>query len=231
MRVENQQGYSNICYMPKKNENNNKVVSSEVIVIKNEIDKPSDNKNTTPNISENISSHPIIYNNATIENSNSKLIDKQKDEMTDEEITYELNKERYDKEKLSEKGIEFNSKEFFGWLEEHKKEYSIPYDAPPKIRKAVKDTIDTLIKNNDLGVAFYTIKAISRGLRGKDIKNPKTYLDICNNTIEKSKDTLTSIAMSGLSNNPMFQSTIITNKGLIDAFSKIKNDINTYFPE
>lgn len=78
MRIENQQVYSNICYMPKKNESNNKVVSNEELVVKKEVSNPSYN-NTTPNISENIVSHPIVYNTATLENSNPKLIDKQKD--------------------------------------------------------------------------------------------------------------------------------------------------------
>ncbi|MDS0527602.1 hypothetical protein NNC19_18080 [Clostridium sp. SHJSY1] len=189
------------------------------------------NQNSTRvNFSDDLVSHPIIYNNAPIENSNSKLANKQEDSMTDEEITYEMNKDIYDSENLSEKGIKFNSKEFFEWLETHKSGRPVPYDAPPKIRKNLKDTLDKL--RNENGIVWFRVgKALARGLKNCDTKDPKSYLNICDNTIQKSRDMLSSIAMAGLNDSPMFKSTIMANNALINVFSKIRSDINSYFSE
>ncbi|MDS0527714.1 hypothetical protein NNC19_18655 [Clostridium sp. SHJSY1] len=222
MRIGNTLSYLNV-HSPQKT----KEVLDE---IQNNSIKETIKEHTTNNYynrsAENLEPYQTIYNNATLENNNFKSTVEQ----TDEEITYEMNKNIYDSEELSEKGIKFNSKEFFEWLEKDKKGSAVPYDAPPKIRKKLSDTLNKLKKENGI-VWFRSVKALGRGLRDKDTKDPQSYLDICNNVIEKSKDMLTSIAMSGLNNSPIFQSTIITNKCLINVFTDIKSDINSYFSD
>lgn len=222
MIIESQERCYNIYPITKKSENNS-IFNNEYLNLQTEIRK-SENSG---NITEDMVSYPIVYNNATLENANEKIMDKQNDEMTDEEITYELNKEIYDGEKLSERGIEFNSKEFFEYLEKSKKGDPVPYDAPPKIRKILKDTLDKLRNENGI-VWFYTLKAFGRGLKDKDTKDPNSYLDICDNTIDKNKNNIKSLVMSGLANNPLFSDSMKLYKGLVNVFSKIKNDINSY---
>lgn len=224
MRIESKERCYNISPLTKKSENNS-IFNNEYLNFEAEKRKPKNSGNI--DIAEDMASYPIVYNSATLENTNEKSMDKQNDEMTDEEITYELNKEIYDKSNLSSKGIEFNSKEFFEYLEKSKKGNPVPYDAPPKIRKILKDTLDKLRNENGI-VWFYTVKAFGRGLRDKDTKDPNSYLNICNDTIDKNKDNIKSLVMSGLANNPLFSDSMKCYKGLIDVFSKIKNDINSY---
>jgi hypothetical protein len=222
MRVESQQAYSNDYTSIKQRRNSNIITNNEDLSLVKESSKSKNNVNSY--ITGDIVSYSIVYNKATLENNNTKSLDKSKDDMTDEEITYELNKRIYDHSNLSEKGIKFNSKEFFQYLKAHKKTSEVPYDAPPKIRKALTETLDTLRKTDGV-VWFFTIKALGRGLKDCDTTDPKSYLKICDNTIQKNKDEITSLVMSGLANNPLFKDTIRIANGLIDFFTKIRNII------
>jgi hypothetical protein len=224
MRVESQEGCSNIYPVAKKSENNS-IFYKEDLVPETEISK-SRSKSSIDN-SEAMVSYPIVYNNATLDNINRKSVDKHEDDMTDEEITYKLNKGIYDRSNLSSRGIAFNSKEFFEYLEKTKKNSPVPYDAPPKIRKILTETLNELIKKNGV-VWYFTFKALVKGLRKLNTKDPMSYLNICNDTIEKNKDNVKSLVMSGVANNPLFSDSMKLYKGLIDVFTKIKSDINSY---
>lgn len=222
MRVESQQTYSNDYTSIKQRRNSNIITNNEELSLVKESSKSKNNVNSY--ITGDIGPYSIVYNKATLENNNTKSLDKSKDDMTDEEITYELNKDIYDHSDLSEKGIKFNSKEFFQYLKVHKRNSEVPYDAPPKIRKALLERLEALRKTDGV-VWFFTIKALARGLKDCDTTDPKSYLKICSNTIQKNKDEITSLFMSGLANNPLFKDTIRIANGLIDFFTNIRNII------
>ncbi|MDS0527604.1 hypothetical protein NNC19_18090 [Clostridium sp. SHJSY1] len=222
MKIVSQQAYSSV-YIPKKqNESSN--VATESLFTTKEINTFKNSKCVYED--KNIVPYSIVYNDATLENSNNKIISSSEDKMSDEELAFKLDKDLYDHSDLSSKGIKFNSNEFKNWLKEQKKSLVVPPDAPPKIRKALTDTLDSLKKKDEVAW-FRTCRAIHRGLKGYDTTKTSSYSKVFNDILQDSKDYITSINISGLSNSSIFKDGIRVKQNMIEVFTKLKSKIES----
>lgn len=159
--------------------------------------------------------YQIIYNNATLNNSNSN---KSKNELSDDEINEEINLRIYKQNYLDKSGIEFGSDKFKSWLEENKNTFPVPADAPAKLRKEVYNMLDSA---KDPVIRYFLLRDFTRGFKKvKDHGDLNSYMKVTNNILKFHKDHLKLLKMKDADD------AII--KKNIENFTEVVNEILTF---
>ena len=184
-------------------------------------------KEETPSSSNNYDTlYNTVYNNATLNHSNNHSIEN--NELSDEELANKLDRRVYDTLSLADKGIEFGSKDFREWLKANNENTYIPYDAPPKIRQALYDMIDS-IPEHASGSEWNTKVSVAEELWLKVHTFPpndiESYKRLSNEIITKYSDNLSQLKTL---NDPSFKASEKVFQTTIDAFSSLYDFLDNY---
>ena len=213
MKIQSQTN-TNLYNNTKKNTNTNY----------SEIDQTSINSPVSKAVTASFSKaydtlYNTVYNNATLNHSNSHSSDN--NGLSDEELANKLDRRVYDTLHLADKGIEFGSKDFREWLKTNKENTCVPYDAPPKIRQALYDMIDSIpepASDSEWNTKISVSEALFLKVHTFPPNDIESYKRLSNEIITKYSDNLSQLKTL---NDPSFKASEKVFQTTIDAFSSL----------